>query len=113
FGPQSTQRQRLNAALFNGETTMKKTLLLAAAVLALGPLSANAQDLSIQGDADIAVDTAMTAPESAPERFTLENGGEILVEGDAVYVMDADGAQKPAPDGTYTLSDGTTLTTSG
>lgn len=90
---------------------MKKLMtLVAAGMLALTPVLAQADDhadhaadAAVEVEADVAVD-APAADAAAPT---------VVVEGDAVYVVDAEGNKSPAPDGTHTLADGTTVTTSG
>jgi hypothetical protein len=44
---------------------------------------------------------------------TLKDGTKVQVEGDKVFVLDAKGEKKPAPDGTHEAKDGSKLTTKG
>ena len=41
----------------------------------------------------------------------LADGTKVVVKGEDVFVVGADGAETPAPDGTHTFKDGTTVTT--
>ncbi len=42
---------------------------------------------------------------------TLKDGTKVSIEGDAVFVVAADGTKTAAPDGEHTLSDDTKVTT--
>lgn len=86
---------------------MKRILALtAAAFIAAAPFAA------IADDHDHAADAAAPAVEAvAPVEHTLADGTKVVVEGDAVFVVAADGTKTPAPNGEHTLADGTKLTT--
>ena len=85
---------------------MKRILALtAAAFIAVAPFAAQAEDAAPA--AAVAADAAV----AAPVEHTLADGTKVVVEGDAVFVVAADGAKTPAPDGEHTLADGTKLTT--
>ena len=87
---------------------MKRTLaLFAAAFIAAAPFAAMAEDHA----APAADAPAAEAP--AAVEHTLTDGTKIVVEGDMVSIMGADGSKTPAPDGEHMLSDGTTLKTMG
>lgn len=89
---------------------MKKLMtLVAAGFLALTPVLAQAEDHA--GHADVAVEAAADAV--APVEATLADGTKVSIEGDAVFVVDAEGNKTAAPDGVHTLSDGSTVTTAG
>jgi hypothetical protein len=84
---------------------MKRILaLLAAAFIAAAPFAAIAEDAP-------AADAAPAAEAPAAVEHTLADGTKVSVEGEAVFVVAADGTKTPAPDGEHTLADGTKLTT--
>lgn len=81
----------------------KYALMLAAAgLLVAAPTLVKAEDH--------AADHAATEATAAKEA-TLKDGTKVSIEGDMVYVVAADGAKTPAPDGEHTLSDDTKVTT--
>lgn len=80
--------------------------LTAAALIAVAPFAAMAEDAHAP-----AADAAPAAEAAAPVEHTLADGTKIVVEGDAVSVVAADGTKTPAPDGEHTLADGSKLTT--
>jgi hypothetical protein len=84
---------------------MKRTLaLLAAALMVAAPLSfAKAEEAPAAAPA--------AAEAVAPVEHTLKDGTKVVVEGDVVSVVGADGTKTPAPDGEHELADGTKLTT--
>jgi hypothetical protein len=84
---------------------MKKFVMLAAAAAVLSaPTLVKAEE---------AAPAAAEAP--AAEVTVVENeladGTKVVVKGEEVFVVGADGAETPAPDGTHTFKDGTTATT--
>ncbi len=92
--------------IFKDRKTMKRILaLFAAAFIAAAPFAAMAED------AHAPAADAPAAEAVAPVEHTLADGTKIVVEGDAVSVVAADGTKTPAPDGEHTLADGTKLTT--
>ncbi len=81
---------------------MKKLLALAAlGLIALTPALVQANE-----EAAPAAEAAVEAKE-----VTLKDGTKVSVEGESVFVVGADGAKTPAPDGEHELADGTKLTT--
>ena len=93
---------------------MKRTLALMAAALIAAPFGvAVAED---HGHAAPAADAAVEAAADAvaPVEHTLKDGvTKVVVEGDAVFVLGADGTKTPAPDGDHVLADDTVLKTMG
>lgn len=65
--------------------------------------------VSLLAAAGLAVSASFGA--LAADTAKLKDGTTIEIDGDAVSVVGADGAKTPAPDGTHTLEDGTTVTT--
>ena len=74
-----------------------------------------------QMHADTAVEAAQDAEVSADlnaelnadsHEVALLDGGTLLIEGDMVYTVDAEGNKVTAADGDYTLSDNTLVTVS-
>lgn len=43
----------------------------------------------------------------------LEDGTKVLIKGEDVFVLDAEGNETTAPDGVHTLEDGSTITVEG
>ena len=81
---------------------MKRILALtAAALIAAAPFAVQAEDAAPAADAAAV----------APVEHTLKDGTKVSVEGDAVFVVAADGTKTPAPDGEHELADGTKITT--
>lgn len=76
-------------------------MLAAAGLLVAAPAVVKADDHA----ADHAVESV------AAKEATLKDGTKISIEGDAVFVVAADGTKTAAPDGEHTLSDDTTVTT--
>ena len=60
--------------------------------------------------ADAKMDAKMDAKVEAKEA-TLKDGTKIVIEGDMVSVVGADGAKTPAPDAVHELADGTKVET--
>ena len=81
----------------------KYALMLAAAgFVAFAPAVVKAEDAA----------APVAAAEHADHKeATLKDGTKVSIEGDAVFVVAADGTKTAAPDGTHTLSDDTTVTT--
>jgi hypothetical protein len=86
---------------------MKKTVLIAAALLTAAPVyfAATAQ----AEDAKPAAEAAAAEVKEA----SLADGTKVVIKGEEVFVVGADGAETPAPDGDHALADGTTLKTVG
>ena len=82
-----------------------KKLLMSLAALALIASPAIAAE---QAATNIDPLTGMTV---AAKETTLKDGTKLSIEGDSVFVVAADGAKTPAPDGTHELADGTKVTT--
>lgn len=78
--------------------------LTAAALIAAAPFA-------MAEDTHAPAADAPAAEAVAPVEHTLADGTKVVVEGDAVSVIAADGTKSPAPDGEHTLADGTKLTT--
>lgn len=84
---------------------MKRILALtAAAFVAVAPFAAIAEDTA-------ATTTTITTEVAAPVEHTLKDGTKVSVEGDAVFVVAADGTKTAAPDGNWELADGSWLKT--
>lgn len=88
----------------------KYILMMMAAGLVAFPAfvtTAQAEDAAVEVEAaaDAAVDEVVEAE--------LADGTKVHIKGDAVSVVDAEGNETPAPDGTHELSDGTHVTTEG
>lgn len=80
----------------------KYALMLAAAgFVAFAPAVVKAEEHAAPAAAE-----AVAAKEAM-----LKDGTKISIEGDAVFVVAADGTKTAAPDGTHTLSDDTTVMT--
>jgi hypothetical protein len=87
---------------------MKRILALtAAALIAAAPFAVHAEDAAPAADAA----AAPAAEAAAPVEHTLKDGTKIVVEGDMVSVVGADGAKTPAPDGEWEIEDGSKITT--
>lgn len=83
---------------------MKKLLALAAlGLLSLSPAIAQANEE--------AAPAAAAAPAAEVKEATLKDGTKVSIEGESVFVVAADGAKTPAPDGEHELADGTKVTT--
>lgn len=86
---------------------MKKYVLMAlAAAVFAAPTLVKAEDA-----APAAAPAAAEA--HAAVEHELADGTKVVVEGENVSVVAADGTKTPAPDGTHTFKDGTTVTTKG
>lgn len=88
---------------------MKKTVMIAAAALLV------AAPLSIAQAEDAAKPAVEAAAEAAAEvtEASLADGTKVVIKGEEVFVVGADGTETPAPDGDHALADGTTLKTLG
>lgn len=95
---------------------MNKMIALAAvAVLALAPSFAKAEDAAAKTTTTETHSAATHTSDSTvtTKEMTLKDGTKVSVEGDSVFVVGADGAKTPAPDGEHELADGTKLKTMG
>lgn len=81
---------------------MKHTIKLALASLALAAVLAGYPQLSV---------SANTEEQPATQELILQDGTKVIVDGESVYVVEADGSTSPAPDGTHQAKDGSTITT--
>jgi hypothetical protein len=102
---------------------MNKFATVAAFALLALPFSAHANDHAAEADhaapaapaapaAEAAVAPAeMAAPAVEAKEVTLKDGTKVVIEGEMVSVVAADGAKTPAPDGEHELADGTKVTT--
>lgn len=85
-------------------------MLAAAGLVSLAPALAKAEDMAT---------TAAPAAESMAEvaveakEAMLKDGTKVSIEGDAVFVVAADGTKTAAPDGEHELADGTKVKTAG
>ena len=83
---------------------MKKYVLLAAAAaLFAAPTLVKAEDHAAGHEA--------TADAAAHAEHELADGTKVVVKGEEVFVIGADGTETAAPAGTHTFKDGTTATT--
>lgn len=81
----------------------KYALMLAAAgLLVAAPAVVKAEEA--------AAPAAPAAEAPAAMEHELEDGTKVVVEGDMVSVVAADGTKTPAPDGEHKAKDGTVLT---
>ena len=86
----------------------KYALMLAAAgFVAFAPAIVKAEDAA----APAAEAHAEHADHADHKEATLKDGTKVSIEGDAVFVVAADGTKTAAPDGEHTLSDDTKVTT--
>lgn len=53
------------------------------------------------------------APAVEVKEVTLKDGTKVSIEGENVFVVGADGAKTPAPDGEHELADGSKVKTAG
>lgn len=91
---------------------MKKLLALAAlGLLAFTPATVKAEDAAAPATTEAAAPAAEAAATVEVKEVTLKDGTKVSVEGESVFVVGADGAKTPAPDGEHELADGTKLTT--
>lgn len=94
---------------------MKLTALAALAALALIPAAAQAEDMAAPA-ATVTTTTEMkaeVAPAVEMKEVTLKDGTKVSIEGENVFVVGADGAKTPAPDGEHELADGTKVKVAG
>jgi hypothetical protein len=88
---------------------MNKLLALAA----VGLLSVVSVGAQAEDHATHATPAAEMAAPVEIKEVTLKDGTTVSIEGDNVFVVAADGAKTPAPDGEHELADGTKVKTSG
>lgn len=89
---------------------MKKYMMVLAALM----VSAAPVYVAFQAQAEEAAATeAAPAVEVEVKEVALEDGTKVLIKGEEVFVVGADGAETAAPDGEHKLSDGTTIKTAG
>lgn len=94
---------------------MKKYVLTLAALM----VSASPAYIAFQAQAEDAAPAVVEAPAADAaavaevKELTLADGTKVHVKGEEVFVVGADGAETPAPDGEHALSDGTTVKTMG
>lgn len=81
----------------------KLATLAALALIAVVPAAAHAEDKA-------AAPAAATEAPAAKEA-TLKDGTKVVIEGDMVSVVGADGAKTAAADGVHELADGTKIET--
>ncbi len=86
----------------------KLTTLAALALIATVPAVAHASEHEAAPAAEAAV---AAAPVVEAKEATLKDGTKVVIEGDMVSVVGADGAKTPAPDGVHELADGTKVET--
>ncbi len=94
---------------------MNKLALIAAFALIALPLSAQAEEHAVPATAEAVAAEAPAAAAPAvaaveAKEVTLKDGTKVVIEGDAVSVVGADGAKTAAPDGEHELADGTKVT---
>lgn len=87
---------------------MNKLALIAAFTFLALPVSAQANDHAAPAAAEA---TKMAAPAVEMKEVTLKDGTKVVIEGEAVSVVGADGTKTAAPDGEHELADGTKVTT--
>lgn len=87
---------------------MNKFATVAALALLAVPFSAHANDHAAEHTAPAA---EMAAPAVEAKEATLKDGTKVVIEGDMVSVVGADGAKTAAPDGEHELADGTKVST--
>lgn len=93
---------------------MKKLLTTVAALaLIASPALANEEAAAPAAApaAEAAADAAAAPAAVEVKETTLKDGTKVSIEGDAVFVVGADGAKTPAPDAEHELADGTKVTT--
>ncbi len=99
---------------------MLKSILAVSAVaaLAIAPVAGHAKDMVDPAPAAAPAEAAASAAVEAAhdhamevKETTLKDGTKIVIEGDMVSVVGADGAKTPAPDGEHELADGTKVKT--
>lgn len=93
---------------------MNKLATVAAFALLALPFSAQANEHEADHAAP-ATEAVAPAVEAAPavveaKEVTLKDGTKVVIEGDMVSVVGADGAKTAAPDGEHELADGTKVT---
>ncbi len=91
---------------------MNKLATVAAFALLALPFSAQANEHEAAADhATPAAEHAAPAAHAAEAKeVTLKDGTKVVIEGETVSVVGADGAKTAAPDGEHELADGTKVT---
>lgn len=96
----------------------KLTALAVLGLLSVVPVAAQAEEQAAPATteaaapaADVAAEAAVVAPEV--KEVTLKDGTKVSIEGENVFVVGADGAKTPAPDGEHVLADDTKVKTMG
>ncbi len=95
---------------------MNKMLALAAVgLLSAVSFGAQAEEHAAPAAAEHAaeVKAEVAAPAAEVKEVTLKDGTKVSIEGESVFVVGADGAKTPAPDGEHELADGTKVKTAG
>lgn len=85
---------------------MNKLATVAAFALLAFPFSAQADNQAAPAPAAEAVAPAVVEA----KEVTLKDGTKVVIEGEMVSVVGADGAKTAAPDGEHELADGTKVT---
>lgn len=85
------------------------TRILALTAAAFIAAASIAPAMADEHAADAAAPAAAEAV--APKEVTLKDGTKVSIEGDAAFVVAADGTKTPAPDGEWELVDGSKITT--
>jgi hypothetical protein len=88
---------------------MNKLATVAALALLAVPFSAQANEPAAAPTPAPAAE--MAAPAVEAKEVTLKDGTKVVIEGDMVSVVGADGAKTAAPDGEHELADGTKVST--
>src|SRR5579871_4416522 len=84
---------------------MKKLTLLATSIFLVTAPLAIAADYSTSGS-----QPSQSADQASAQTKELKDGTKVEIGADnSVNLVNADGTKTPAPDGTHTLKDGTTL----
>lgn len=86
---------------------MNKLALIAAFAFLAVPFAAQANEHA--APVTPAAEATKAAPVEAKE-VTLKDGTKVVIEGETVSVVGADGAKTAAPDGEHELADGTKVT---
>lgn len=93
---------------------MTKMLALAAAgLLSVVSVGAQAEETHAAPAAEAAAPAAEVVVTTEVKEVTLKDGTKVSIEGESVFVVGADGAKTPAPDGEHELADGTKVKTAG
>lgn len=87
---------------------MNKLATVAAFALLAFPFTAQADQHGADHAAPSVTEVAPAVVEA--KEVTLKDGTKVVIEGDMVSVVGADGAKTAAPDGEHELADGTKVT---